>query len=94
MAGAMDGPIMALLIIGIGVTLGVLLFRVGGEYAAGANSVFGLLSRVFWVVLGIVLVFGGFVFSGLMFIAIGLFLALGHWQILKDSDLRAAIAGD
>lgn len=93
MAGAMDGPLVALLVIAAGLIVGWLLFSAAGEASATANSFFGFLSRVFWIIIGFAAVIGGFVLSGFLLIALGLFLALGQWQILKDSDIRAMIAG-
>lgn len=94
MAGAMDGPLIALLAIGISLVIGWLLFGVAGETSATVNSFFGLLGRVAWILIGVVAILGGFLIVGFLLIALGLFLALGHWQILKESDIRAKIAGD
>lgn len=94
MAGAMDGPLVALLVIAAGFIVGWLLFRVAGEASATANSFFGVLGRAAWIIVGIVAIIGGFLLAGFFLIAIGLFLGLGQWEILKDSDIRAAIAGD
>lgn len=94
MAGAMDGPLIAFIVITAGLVVGWLLFSAAGEASATANSFFGFLSRVLWIIIGIVAIFGGFIIAGFLLIALGLFLALGHWKILKDSDVRALIAGD
>lgn len=94
MAGAMDGPLIVLLVIAIGMALGYLLFSTAGQASATANSFFGLLSRVTWIIVGIAAVVGGFLIPGFLLITLGMFLGLGHWNILKEKDIRAMIAGD
>lgn len=91
---AMDGPLIALVAIGAGLLVGWLLFQSVGEYSVGANSFFGLLGRVAWIIVGVAAIIGGFVIVGFILVALGLFLGLGHWMILKESDIRAKIAGD
>lgn len=94
MVGAMDGPLVALLVIAAGLVVGWLLFSVAGEASMTANSFFGVLGRAGWIIVGIAAIIGGYLLAGFFLIAVGLFLGLGHWEILKDSDIRATIAGD
>lgn len=91
---SMGGTILALVAIGAGLVVGWLLFSAAGEASATVNSFFGFLGRVAWIIIGIVAIFGGFYVVGVLLIALGLFLAMGHWMILKESDIRAMIAGD
>jgi len=85
--------LLALGVIIIAVALGWAFFQVAGEASPAVNSFFGILGRLIWVIIGVWAVLGGMVVVGVFFITLGVFLGLGHWMILKDSDVRRKIAG-
>jgi hypothetical protein len=89
----MAGALIALAAIAIGLGLGWLFFQMAGEASPALNSFFGVLGRVAWIIIGVAAIIGGMVVLGVILISLGVFLGLGHWMILKDSDIRRKIAG-
>ncbi|AEH39532.1 hypothetical protein [Halopiger xanaduensis] len=100
----MSGGILALVAIATAIYLSKFLFQRHGEKSATVSSATGLTSNLLYSTVAIFLILssvgsspgslvspGAIVGMGLLIIM--LFLAQGNYRVLKESDIRAKIAG-
>lgn len=98
----MSNGLIALAAIGAAVYLSRFLFQRHGEKSATVSATTGLTSNLIYSTVAIFLILssvsGGSVISpgaiaGILLLIVMLFLAQGNYRVLKESEIRAKIAG-
>jgi len=96
----MNGLLFALIAIGVAVFLSGALFDRRGDQSITVSAVTGITSNVLWSVAAIAMIMSAAVggnyatgFVGLIWLTLMLYLARGNLQLLRESEIRAKIAG-
>ncbi|ELY97152.1 hypothetical protein [Natrialba asiatica] len=94
----MNGLLLGLLAIGIAVFLSGTLFERRGDQSITVSAVTGLTSNVIWSAAAVFLILGGSgvgaqALIGVLWLTLMLYLARGNLQLLRESEVRAKIAG-
>jgi len=96
----MNGLLFALVAIGVAVFLSGTLYDRRGDQSITVSAATGIASNVIWsaAAIGMILsaAMGGSYATalvGVVFLTLMLYLARGNLQLLRESDIRAKIAG-
>ena len=96
----MNGLLFALVAIGTAVFLSGALYDRRGDQSITVSAATGLTSNVIWSTAAVAMILSAAVggnyatgLVGLLFLTLMLYLARGNLQLLKESEIRAKIAG-
>ena len=96
----MNGLLFALAAIGAAVFLSGTLYERRGDQSITVSAVTGLTSNVIWSTAAIAMILSAAIggnyatgIVGLLFLTLMLYLARGNLQLLRESEIRAKIAG-
>lgn len=96
----MNGPLLALFAIGAALFLSSILFERQGEKSATVSATTGIISNAIWISAAVFIIFSSVTGSqwlravaGTLLLTLMLYLARGNYRILKESEVRAKIAG-
>jgi len=90
---AMNQLLTVLVAIGVALALGHLAFSSRGDSSVMWYSAYGTLSMSFGILLGVFLILGGFMRTGVIVVAVAYFLARGNFERFQsERDMRAKAA--